>query len=82
MKKLVATLALALAAANVAAQDFPVKSITFVVPFAAGSATDLLARAVGQAVSTETRQAVIVDNKPGASGMIAAAFVAKAPADG
>ncbi len=82
MNRIIAALAAALVATGVAAQDFPTKSITFVVPFAAGSATDLLARAVGQAVSTETKQAVIVDNKPGASGMIAAAFVAKAPADG
>ncbi len=82
MNRIIAALAAALVATGVAAQEFPTKSITFVVPFAAGSATDLLARAVGQAVSTETKQAVIVDNKPGASGMIAAAFVAKAPADG
>ena len=82
MNRIVATLALALAASGAAAQEFPAKSITFVVPFAAGSATDTLARVVGQAVSAETKQAVVVDNKPGASGMIAAQFVARAPADG
>lgn len=82
MKRLAATLALALASLGAAAQDFPAKAITFVVPFAAGSATDTFARAVGQAVTAETKQAVVVENKPGASGMIAAAFVAKAPADG
>jgi tripartite-type tricarboxylate transporter receptor subunit TctC len=82
MKTLAATLALALASLGAAAQDFPAKAITFVVPFAAGSATDTFARAVGQAVTAETKQAVVVENKPGASGMIAAAFVAKAPADG
>ncbi len=64
------------------AQAYPAKAITFVVPFAAGSATDQLARAVGQSVTTDTRQPVVVDNKAGASGMIAAQFVAKAPADG
>jgi tripartite-type tricarboxylate transporter receptor subunit TctC len=64
------------------AQDYPAKSITFVVPFAAGSATDQLARALGQSVSTETKQAVVIDNKPGASGFLAAQQVAKAPADG
>ena len=64
------------------AQDFPTKPIAFVVPFAAGSATDQLARGLGQAVTDSTKQAVIVDNKAGASGFIAAQFVAKAPADG
>lgn len=82
MKRLAATLALALASLGAAAQDFPAKAITFVVPFAAGSATDTFARAVGQAITAETKQAVVVENKPGASGMIAAAFVAKAQADG
>jgi tripartite-type tricarboxylate transporter receptor subunit TctC len=82
MKRIVAALAVALAAATAGAQEFPTKSITFVVPFAAGSATDTLARAVGQAITNETKQSVVVDNKPGASGMIAASFVAKAPADG
>ncbi|QIL80491.1 tripartite tricarboxylate transporter substrate binding protein [Diaphorobacter sp. HDW4A] len=81
---------LAMAAATVAvtlgmqvrAADYPAKPITFVVPFAAGSATDLLARAVAQSVTTDTKQSVIVDNKAGASGMIAAQFVSKAAADG
>ncbi len=61
---------------------YPSKPVTFVVPFAAGSATDQLARALGQSLTTDTKQPVVVDNKGGASGMIAAQFVAKAPADG
>ncbi|MDA8443784.1 Bug family tripartite tricarboxylate transporter substrate binding protein [Paracidovorax valerianellae] len=61
---------------------YPSKPITFVVPFAAGSATDQLARALGQSVTTDTKQAVVVDNKAGASGMIAAQGVAKAAPDG
>ena len=61
---------------------YPSKPITFVVPFAAGSATDQLARALGQSISSETRQPVVVDNRGGASGMIAAQFVAKAQPDG
>ena len=61
---------------------YPTKAITFVVPFAAGSATDQLARVLGQSITNDTKQPVIVDNKAGASGMIAAAAVAKAPADG
>jgi tripartite-type tricarboxylate transporter receptor subunit TctC len=64
------------------AQAFPSRPITFVVPFAAGSATDQLARALGQSLTNDTGQPVVVENKAGASGMIAAAAVAKAPADG
>ncbi len=79
---LAAFAALAFASSLAAAQDYPSKSITFVVPFAAGSATDQLARSLGQSVATDTRQAVVIDNKPGASGFLAAQYVAKAPADG
>jgi tripartite-type tricarboxylate transporter receptor subunit TctC len=76
-------LAAALASGVIAAaQDFPTKPITFVVPFAAGSATDQVARAMGQSVSADTKQAVVVDNKPGASGFLAAQQVAKANPDG
>ena len=64
------------------AQAYPSKPITFVEPFAAGSATDQLARALGQSVGDQSKQPVIVDNKGGASGMIAAAQVAKAAPDG
>ncbi len=65
-----------------AAQSFPDKPITFLVPFAAGSATDQLARALGQAVTVETRQPVVIDNKPGANAFIGAQAAAKAPKDG
>jgi tripartite-type tricarboxylate transporter receptor subunit TctC len=64
------------------AQAYPSKPVTFIVPFAAGSATDQLARLLGQAVTEQTRQAVVVDNKAGASGMLAAQAAARAPADG
>lgn len=64
------------------AQDYPSKGFTFVVPFAAGSATDQIARALGQSVAEQSKQSVIVDNKPGASGFLAAQQVAKAPSDG
>ncbi len=77
---LAATLALAGTAAL--AQDFPAKPITFVVPFAAGSATDQLARALGAEVTAHAKQSVVVENKAGASGFIAAQQVARAPADG
>ena len=64
------------------AQTYPAKPITFIVPFAAGSATDQLARVLGQSITAETKQAVVVDNKAGASGMLAAQAAARSPADG
>ena len=64
------------------AQAYPSKPVTFVVPFAAGSATDQLARALGQSVTEQTKQTVIVDNKAGASGMLAAQQAARAANDG
>ncbi|MCD2514071.1 Bug family tripartite tricarboxylate transporter substrate binding protein [Comamonas endophytica] len=77
--------ALALAAPGVFAQGaakYPAKPLTFVVPFAAGSATDQIARALGQFITQETGQAVVVENKGGASGMLAAQGVARAAPDG
>jgi tripartite-type tricarboxylate transporter receptor subunit TctC len=85
MKRIFAAVACALApafAAPTQAQTYPAKPITFVVPFAAGSATDQLARALGQSINTETGQSVVVDNKPGANGFIGAQAVAKAAPDG
>ena len=69
-------------AATLAHADYPDKQLTFVVPFAAGSATDQLARSLGQEVTRVTKQTVIVDNKPGASGFIGAEAVKKAAPDG
>ena len=74
--------AIAFAATAALAQEYPAKPITFVVPFAAGSATDQIARALGQGITEATQQTVIVDDKPGASGFIAAQAVARAAADG
>src|SRR5690606_10566731 len=64
------------------AQEYPANPITFVVPFSAGSATDQLARAVAQGVTEVSGVSVVVENKPGASAMIGATDVARAPADG
>jgi tripartite-type tricarboxylate transporter receptor subunit TctC len=70
------------ASGGAAAQSFPDKPITFVVPFAAGSATDQIARALGTGVTAQTKQPVVIDNKAGASGFIASQYVAKAAPDG
>jgi tripartite-type tricarboxylate transporter receptor subunit TctC len=64
------------------AQTWPTKPIRFVVPFAPGGASDVLARLVGQKLSERLGQPVVVENKPGAATTVGAADVARAPADG
>jgi len=63
-------------------QAFPSKPVKIVVPFTAGSATDILARTFGQKLSELWGQPVIVENRPGAGGTIGAGIVAKSPPDG
>lgn len=69
-------------AASVAAQAYPVKPIRFIVPQAAGGTTDILSRTVGQKLSEAFGQPVVMDNRPGANGIVGMEIVAKAPADG
>ncbi|CAN5746278.1 tripartite tricarboxylate transporter substrate binding protein [soil metagenome] len=64
------------------AGSYPDRAIKFVLPFPAGSGTDSSARFVGQGILEATKQAVVVENRPGADGIIAAQAVARAPADG
>ncbi|HSV34248.1 MAG TPA: tripartite tricarboxylate transporter substrate binding protein [Ramlibacter sp.] len=64
------------------AQAWPSKPITYVVPFTAGGTTDVVGRTLSQGLSTALGQPVIVDNKPGAAGALAARLVAKANPDG
>lgn len=64
------------------AQTWPEKTITIVVPTAAGGANDAMARIIGQGLSTRLEKSVIVDNKAGANGAIASEFVARAAPDG
>src|SRR3954468_17733025 len=78
----IAAIAALLFAASASAQEYPAKKLTFVVPFAAGSATDQIARALGQSVAEQSKQSVITENKPVASGFLAAQQVAKAAPDG
>lgn len=64
------------------AQPFPAKPVRFVVPFAPGGGTDFLTRLISQRLAASLAQPVVVDNRPGAGGVIGADLVAKAPADG
>ncbi len=67
---------------TVPAQSFPTKPVRFVVPFAPGGQSDVVARTVGQKLSERWGQPVVIENKAGAATTIGADFVAKAPADG
>jgi tripartite-type tricarboxylate transporter receptor subunit TctC len=73
---------LAIAASAAGAQPYPSKPITIVVPFAAGSGTDSITRIVAQYLSAALNQSVVVENKVGASGVLAATYVARAAPDG
>ena len=70
------------AAASHAAREFPSRPVTLVVPFSAGGPTDTLARNLGQSMSKELKQQVVIENRVGAGGTIGAAHVAKAKPDG
>ena len=63
-------------------EAFPARAVHIVVPFGPGSGTDLATRMLGQHLEAALKQAVVIDNRPGANGSIAATAVARAPADG
>ncbi len=69
-----------MAGANAA--DYPAKAITIIVPFAPGGSNDIVARAIGQKLNEDWGQPVVVDNRPGAGGVIGSEFVARAAPDG
>jgi tripartite-type tricarboxylate transporter receptor subunit TctC len=77
-----AVLAAAALAPTARAQDYPVKPITIVVPFSAGGGVDVMARLLAEQLRSILGQQVVVDNKAGASGMLGALAVVRAPADG
>lgn len=79
---LAAVCASAFATTGAMAQTFPAKPIRIVVPFGAGGVADLTARTVAQKMSESLGQSVIIDNKPGAGGVVAGEAVAKADPDG
>ena len=82
MKKWIGIIAGIVFSGGVFSQPYPAKPVKLIVPFPAGSATDQVARLVGQQLQEELRQPFVVENKPGAQGAIAAAEVARAAPDG
>jgi len=84
--KMLAGVAIAMAAAPVppvfAADNWPSKPVTLVVPFASGGTTDIIGRAVGQRLGEALGQPVVIDNRPGAGGTLGGALVARANPDG
>lgn len=69
-------------AASAWARDYPVRPVRLIVPFAPGGGNDTVARALAQALGASLGQALVVDNRPGAGGIVGAELAAKAPADG
>ena len=80
--RLLVAIGLTLAATGASAQPYPSKPITIVVPFAAGSGTDSITRIIGQHLQNALNQSVVIENKVGASGVLAATYVARAAPDG
>ena len=72
----------ALISSSLWAQHYPVKPVHYIVPFPAGSGNDLVGRLVTDQLTRKWGQQVVVENRPGASGTIGAAYVAKSPPDG
>jgi len=73
---------MALAASPAAAQSFPTKPVRILVPYAAGGAVDVLARTIGQALSKSWGQLPVVDNRPGAGGIVASQTLVQSRPDG
>jgi tripartite-type tricarboxylate transporter receptor subunit TctC len=79
---LLAALGLSTAPAAIAADSYPSRPITMIVPFGAGGGTDVIARAVSDELSRVLNQSIVVDARPGANGAIGSAVVARAAPDG
>jgi len=81
-KKLLATCSIALTVAAAHAQEWPQKTVSFIVPFPAGGSTDMVARAIAPKLGEKLGQTFLVDNKAGATGTIGATQVKRSAPDG
>ena len=82
MKRFILLAVSLLVGGSALAQDYPNKPIKFLVPFTAGSGTDLIARSIADTMSKSMGQPIVIENKPGAGGVVAGDMVAKAEPDG
>jgi tripartite-type tricarboxylate transporter receptor subunit TctC len=82
LRRIAVAALLCMAAGGAAAQGYPDRMIKLVVPFPPGGPTDVASRIIGQKISEGLKQQVVVENRPGASGMIGAEAVAKSTPDG
>src|SRR5687767_6046395 len=82
MLRLVAAVAVMLLAGVAHAQQYPTRTIRFIVPYAPGGGTDIVARVLAQRLTEGLGQTVVVDNRGGGSGIVGTELAAKAPPDG
>jgi tripartite-type tricarboxylate transporter receptor subunit TctC len=82
LRRLLFVMLFAAPGACAAAEDYPARNVSFIVPYQAGGATDLMARLVGQRLEQRLGKPFVVENRPGAGTVLAAAYVARQPADG
>ena len=80
--RFIAAIVLAAATAAAHAQSWPTKPVRFIVAFSPGGSLDFVTRSIAERMSQDLGQSVVVENRPGANGNVAAAYVAKQPADG
>lgn len=82
MRKVLIAIGLTLGIGHASAADYPTRPIRLIVPLPAGSSTDVIARVLADTVSPKLGQQIIIDNKPGADGAIAASEIKRSAADG
>jgi len=82
MRKLLGMLAILFASTALGADEYPVRTVRVIVPFAPGGGTDIVARILGHQLSQRLGQSFVIENRPAGSGIVGADLVAKAPADG
>ena len=80
--QLLSAAVLGAASLGAGAQSLPDRPLRWVIPFGAGSAVDTIGRAIANQVAAQTGQTMVIDNRTGANGIIAAEMVAKSPGDG